>query len=143
MDWKEDLIRKSKLYGEYYTLELKDYFNYDKCELNINDINEQLDNLTDIELLELEKFPQILGHGKSQSSLYNKISPKGTLCAFESIFSNSLSLIKVCWLVKSNLGLPSCDNRLILFETILVTVPFLTTLELAGDILTSFLFNIL
>ena len=28
MDWKEDLIKKSKLYGEYYTLELKDYFSY-------------------------------------------------------------------------------------------------------------------
>lgn len=28
MDWKEDLITKSKLYGEYYTLELKDYFSY-------------------------------------------------------------------------------------------------------------------
>lgn len=28
MDWKEDLIKKSKLYGEYYTLELKGYFSY-------------------------------------------------------------------------------------------------------------------
>ena len=28
MDWKEDLLKKSKLFGEYYTLELKDYFNY-------------------------------------------------------------------------------------------------------------------
>ncbi len=28
MDWKEDLIKKSKLYGEYYTLSLKDYFSY-------------------------------------------------------------------------------------------------------------------
>jgi len=28
MDWKEDLIKKSKLYGEYYTLEIKDYFRY-------------------------------------------------------------------------------------------------------------------
>jgi hypothetical protein len=28
MDWKEDLIKKSKLYGEYYTLALKDYFSY-------------------------------------------------------------------------------------------------------------------
>jgi hypothetical protein len=26
VDWIEDLLKKSKLYGEYYTLELKDYF---------------------------------------------------------------------------------------------------------------------
>ncbi len=28
VDWIEDLLKKSKLYGEYYTLELKDYFSY-------------------------------------------------------------------------------------------------------------------
>jgi hypothetical protein len=28
MDWKEDLLKNSKLHGEYYTLELKNYFSY-------------------------------------------------------------------------------------------------------------------
>lgn len=56
---------------------IKDYFNYEKGELSIEEINRQLDELTDIELLELDKLPQILGHGKSHNSLYSKTSPKG------------------------------------------------------------------
>lgn len=56
---------------------IRDYYNYDKGELNINEINDQLDCLTDAELLDLDKFPNILGYGKSVNNLYNKISPKG------------------------------------------------------------------
>lgn len=56
---------------------IKDYYDSDKQELDINHINQELDNLTDIELLELERFSPILGYGRTQSSLETRVSPKG------------------------------------------------------------------
>lgn len=56
---------------------IKDYYDSDKHELDINHINHELDNLTDIELLELERFSPILGYGKTQSCLENRVNPKG------------------------------------------------------------------
>ncbi|MGL4533740.1 MAG: DNA integrity scanning diadenylate cyclase DisA [Fusobacteriaceae bacterium] len=56
---------------------IKDYYNSEKGTLNIIKINTELEKLTDIELLELEKFCGILGHGKTQSSLDNRVVTKG------------------------------------------------------------------
>lgn len=56
---------------------IKDYYKGEKEDFDINFINCELEKLTDAELLELEKFTSILGHGKTQSSLYNKVVPKG------------------------------------------------------------------
>ncbi|MGL5050938.1 MAG: DNA integrity scanning diadenylate cyclase DisA [Fusobacteriaceae bacterium] len=56
---------------------IKDYYNNEKGTLNIININTELEKLTDIELLELEKFSGILGHGKTQSSLDNRLVTKG------------------------------------------------------------------
>lgn len=56
---------------------IKDYYKSEKTEFDIEEINEELRNLTDTELLELEKFSGILGHGKTSNSLSNKTSPKG------------------------------------------------------------------
>ena len=56
---------------------IKDYYNIEKGELDINHINLELDKLTDEELLEQEKLSFILGYGKTYSTLDNKVSPKG------------------------------------------------------------------
>lgn len=56
---------------------IKDYYKGEKEEFDINAINSVLEKLTDTELLELEKFASILGHGKTHNSLYNKVIPKG------------------------------------------------------------------
>ncbi|MGL4392545.1 MAG: DNA integrity scanning diadenylate cyclase DisA [Fusobacteriaceae bacterium] len=56
---------------------LKDYFNYEKGELNLEKIYDELEKLSDKELLDLEKFSYILGYGKSPSTLDNKVVPKG------------------------------------------------------------------
>ncbi|WP_319370159.1 DNA integrity scanning diadenylate cyclase DisA [uncultured Ilyobacter sp.] len=56
---------------------IKDYYNNEKGELDVNQINLELDKLTDEELLEQEKLSFILGYGKTYSTLDNKVSPKG------------------------------------------------------------------
>ncbi|MGL4254438.1 MAG: DNA integrity scanning diadenylate cyclase DisA [Fusobacteriaceae bacterium] len=56
---------------------IKDYYDSEKQDLDITLINQELEKLTDIELLELERFSQILGYGKTHSSLENRVSPKG------------------------------------------------------------------
>lgn len=56
---------------------IKDYYNIEKGELDVNQINQELDKLTDEELLEHEKLSFILGYGKTYSTLDNKVSPKG------------------------------------------------------------------
>ncbi|WP_320047107.1 DNA integrity scanning diadenylate cyclase DisA [uncultured Ilyobacter sp.] len=56
---------------------IKDYYNNEKGELDINHINLELDKLTDEELLEQQKLSFILGYGKTYSTLDNKVSTKG------------------------------------------------------------------
>ncbi|ADO83281.1 DNA integrity scanning diadenylate cyclase DisA [Ilyobacter polytropus] len=56
---------------------IKDYYNSEKGEFDINHINLELDKLTDEELLEQGKLSFILGYGKNYSTLDNKVSPKG------------------------------------------------------------------
>jgi diadenylate cyclase len=56
---------------------LKDYYNPEKEELNLETINDDLTKLSDEELLELENLSFILGHSKRSSSLDNKITAKG------------------------------------------------------------------
>lgn len=56
---------------------IKDYYNYEKGELDISQMNSELEKLSDIELLEIEKFSNILGHGKAYSRLDNSVTPKG------------------------------------------------------------------
>lgn len=57
---------------------IKDYFNCeDEKELDMTDIVRQLSNLSDIELLELERLSGILGYGKTVSVLDDRIKPKG------------------------------------------------------------------
>lgn len=56
---------------------IKDYYNHEKEELDIEKINSQLIGYSDEELLEPEKLSYVLGHGRSYSSLDDKVSPKG------------------------------------------------------------------
>jgi len=56
---------------------IKDYYNDEREELDIPRINLELEKYSDEELLEPEKLSYVLGHGKSYSSLDNKVSPKG------------------------------------------------------------------
>ncbi len=56
---------------------IKDYYNSEKGELDITQINLELDKLSDEELLEHERLSFILGYGKTYSTLDNKVSPKG------------------------------------------------------------------
>ncbi len=56
---------------------IKDYNLNDKKDFNLFSINSELEKLTDRELLELERFSQILGYGKTYSSLDNKVVSKG------------------------------------------------------------------
>lgn len=56
---------------------IKDYYNDEREELDIQNINGELDKYSDEELLEPEKMSYVMGHGKSYTSLDNKVSPKG------------------------------------------------------------------
>ena len=56
---------------------IKDYYNDEKEILDIRNINEELGKLSDSELLELERFAGILGHGKNIVNLDDKVVPKG------------------------------------------------------------------
>lgn len=56
---------------------IKDYYNNEKAELDMDHINNQLSEFTDEELLEPENLSYVLGHGKSYLSLDKKVSPKG------------------------------------------------------------------
>lgn len=56
---------------------IKDYHNHDKGELDMAAINQELDKLSDEELLEHERLSFILGYGKAYSTLDNKVSSKG------------------------------------------------------------------
>jgi diadenylate cyclase len=57
---------------------IRDYYNYESDKtLDMNIINRELGALSDIELLELENLSAILGYGKSNSILDDRIKPKG------------------------------------------------------------------
>lgn len=56
---------------------IKDYYNDEKGDLDMEHINSQLTAFTDEELLEPENLSFVLGHGKSYLSLDKKVSPKG------------------------------------------------------------------
>ena len=57
---------------------IRDYYNYEADKpLDMNTINKELGALSDIELLELENLSAILGYGKSNSILDDRIKPKG------------------------------------------------------------------
>lgn len=56
---------------------IKDYFNGDKDDLDIGYVTEELEKLSDNEIMELEKLSYILGYGKTYSVLDNRVSPKG------------------------------------------------------------------
>lgn len=56
---------------------IKDYYNGEKGDLDINGINRELNKFNDEELLEQEKLSYVLGHSKNYSSLDDKVSPKG------------------------------------------------------------------
>ncbi|MGL6063819.1 MAG: DNA integrity scanning diadenylate cyclase DisA [Fusobacteriaceae bacterium] len=56
---------------------IKDYSITEKKDFTLTSINDELEKLTDKELLELERFSQILGYGKTYSSLDNKVVSKG------------------------------------------------------------------
>lgn len=57
---------------------IKDYFNYEADKvLDMNVINKELGELSDIELLELENLSSIFGYGKTSTVLDDRIKPKG------------------------------------------------------------------
>ncbi len=56
---------------------IKDYYNDEENELDIEAIYDKLGELSDIELLELEKFVQILGYKKTAMVLEHRVIPKG------------------------------------------------------------------